>query len=279
MAAVSRQIRKCFLLALPPGTRRRMLDRFPNFRKAAPDGMKFVFDRYLGSIKVNIDTHFTVEKYMWTGVYDRDLTELIRRHVAPGNVCFDIGANVGPISLALAQQVGPDGRVVAVEAAPPTCARLQANLDLNSELKKRVVVLAQGVGSEAGKLYWRETPGNPGNGELGPAGDVEVPIVTVDSISAALELARVDFVKIDVEGMELAVFQGARDTLARFKPMLFFETLPRFKNAGGPGNFRRISDFLGGFGYRLYRVGSGGQLTETTVDNLTSNTVAMCGQP
>ncbi len=279
MAQVSRLIRKCFLLALPGQTRCKVLERFPNFRKAAPDGLQFVFDRYLGSLKVNVDTHYTVEKYMWTGNYEASLVELIQQHVKPGQVCFDIGANVGPVTLALARQVGPTGRVVAIEAAPPTFKRLQANLGLNPELKPRVLALNKGAGRETGKLYWHEEADNPGNGWLGPAGEVAVPIVTVDSIAAAEKLPRVDFMKVDVEGMELAVFEGARQTLERFKPMLYFETLPRFKDAGGPGNFRKIGSLLGGIGYRLYRPGAGSALTETTPEALSANTVALCRQP
>ena len=275
MAQVSRKIRKAYLRLLPPEIRRRFLARYPNLRKSAPDGIQFVFDHYLGDIRVNVDTHFTVEKYMWTGCYDAGLTTLLRRHVRPGHVCIDVGANAGPITLLLARQVGDDGRVVAVEAAPPTYRRLLANLSLNPMLSGRVKALNIGAGRESGTLYWNEESDNPGNGWLGTSGTESVRIVTLDSIVHDNALDRLDFIKIDVEGMEYDVFLGARGSLQRFQPMVFFETLARFKNSGGKGNFDRIAQLLSELDYELYRLGRSATLTKTTVNHLGANTVAI----
>lgn len=275
MAQVSRQLRKAFLLLLPQGMRQRVFERYPNFRKAAPEGMQFVFDHYLGDIRVNVDTRFRVEKFMWTGVFDADLTALMERVLKPGSVACDIGANCGAVTLPMARLVGATGRVLAVEAAPPTFARLLANLRLNPALESRVTPLNIGVGNAAETLYWNEESDNPGNGWLGATGTLPVKIVTLDSVFAAHPVARLDFMKIDVEGMELAVMRGAEAALRKHQPTLYFETMARFKNSGGSGNFHRIGEFLAGLGYDLFRLGHDGQLTPTTVDNLDSNTVAV----
>ena len=162
MAQVSRLIRKTFLLSLPEGLRRRVFERFPNFRKAAPDGMEFIFDRYLGSLRVNVNTRFPLERIMWTGDFEPKLSMLIQQRLAPGSVCIDVGANVGAITLALAKHVGGAGRVIAMEPAPPPFARLKANLELNPEISARVTAVNAGAGSEAATLYWTEVA--PGNG-------------------------------------------------------------------------------------------------------------------
>jgi FkbM family methyltransferase len=275
MAQVSRQLRKAFLLLLPRRVRQRVFERYPNFRKAAPEGMKFVFDHYLDDIRVNVDTRFRVEKFMWTGVFDADLTALMERVLKPGCVACDIGANSGAVTLPMARMVGASGRVLAVEAAPPTYARLLANLRLNPSLESRVTALNLGVGSAEETLFWNEESDNPGNGWLGATGSLPVKIVTLDSVLSARPVARMDFMKIDVEGMELAVMRGAEAALRRHQPVLYFETLARFRNAGGSGNFRRIGDFLGELGYDLFRLGHNAQLSPTTVGDLDSNTVAV----
>ena len=64
----------------------------------------------------------------------------------------------------------------------------------------------------------------------------------------------------------------------RFHPLLYFESMSRFKNSGGPGNFQRIADFLHSLDYDLYRLGHHGKLTKTDVDHLDSNTVAVARQ-
>ena len=264
-----------FLQMLPPARRQRMLDRFPNLRKAAPPGTELVFDRYLGELRVNINTRFKVERIMWTGEFEPAMLKLLRRHVSGGAICLDIGANVGAVTLALARHVGDTGRVVALEPAPPTCARLRANLDLNPALKLRVTVLNQGAGETAGTLYWTEEADNPGNGSLGKAGNLAVLVTTVDAVVRAEKLARVDFMKVDVEGMERAVFAGARETLAAWHPMLYFETLARFQNASGGDNFSKIRALLASLGYDFFRINATGDLSPLGQGRLPDYTVAV----
>ncbi len=261
MAQVSRAFRRSFLRALPGSLRAKLLASYPNLRKAAPEGMQFIFNRYLGDLSVNIDTHFKVERIMWTGVYEPPLIRLLESRDVRGWTCFDVGANVGAITLALAKFSGRSGKVYAFEPGPPNLARLRANLALNPEVASRVDVTEAGVGRAPGELFWQEEKDNPGNALVGETGTHKIRIVALDDVIREREIARLDFVKIDVEGMELEVMKGAEQTLRRFRPMLYFETLPRYTKSGAGATFSDMRDFLvRELGYTLHCIESQGRL-------------------
>ena len=261
MAQVSRAIRRAFLKACPQSLRSELLNSHPNLRKAAPEGLCFVYPDYYSGIAVNIDTRYKVERIMWSGRYEPLLCAFLESRNTAGWACFDIGANVGAIALVLAQRCGPEGRVYAFEPGPPNLVRLRENLKLNPELAARTEVIAAGVGDSAGELWWAEEPGNPGNALLSSAGTDRVPVLTVDDFVRERAIDRIDLMKIDVEGMELKVMQGARNTLLRLRPILYFETLPRYINSAAGASFQDMERFLvGEYGYALYRIASDGAL-------------------
>jgi FkbM family methyltransferase len=262
MAQLSRAVKKGFLLLCPASLRRHLLQTRPNLRKAAPAGMIFLFPAYLEDISVNIDTTFKVERIMWTGEYEPPLIRFLQTHSTDGWTCFDVGANVGAVALALAKYVGNSGRVFAFEPGPPNIARLRSNFELNPSLLNRAEIVGCGIADLAGELWWAEEDGNPGNALLSDRGTHKIPVTTLDSFIAKRGIGRVDFVKIDVEGMEFQVMRGAADTLRRFRPAIYFETLPRYVNSAKGATFDDIQKLLvGEFGYGLYRLNNSGDLS------------------
>jgi len=260
MAQVSRALKRALLLLCPANVRRRLLETRPNLRKAAPAGMEFQFDSYLGDISVHIDTTYKVERIMWTGEYEPPLMRFLQTHKTEGWTCLDVGANVGAVALALAKHAGPAGKVYAFEPGPPNQQRLRRNLALNPSLAGRMEVRECGVGDRPGELWWAEEYGNPGNALLSERGTHKIPVITLDAFLRERSLPRVDFVKIDVEGMELQVMHGARELLRKFHPALYFETLPTYVNAARGTSFDEIRSLLTGeFGYELYRLSDAGQ--------------------
>jgi len=136
-------------------------------------------------------------------------------------VILDIGASIGGVTAALAKRF-PSGRLIAFEAAPSVHSSLRETVRRASGAP--VTVVEQGVGAESGTMRFHEDGNGSGWGFLSEElGGVSVPVVTVDEIVAELLLDRVDFIKIDVEGGELGVLQGAETTLLRHQPLLLFE--------------------------------------------------------
>ena len=276
MAQFNRAVKRGFLMLCPASLRLRLLQAHPNLRKAAPAGMVFLFPSYLGDISVNIDTTYRAERFMWTGEYEPPLIRFLQTHNTDGWICFDVGANVGAVALALAKYVGSSGKVFAFDPGPHNITRLRSNFKLNPGLLNRTEIFGCGIGDISGELWWAEEPGNPGNALLSDRGTHKVEVTTLDSFVGKRGIDRLDFVKIDVEGMEFQVMRGAADTLRTFRPAIYFETLPRYVNSAKGATFDDIQKLLvGELGYRLYRLNDSGELSPVVRSRHGDYTVAI----
>lgn len=211
---------------------------------------------------------------MLTGEYEKDLWWTIRKYVSSGDVCVDVGANVGVASLFLAKSVGKAGKVICFEPGPRFCERLKTNLELNPSFMSVVEVHNLGVSDQPGKLHWAEDPEFPGNAYLFGSEGLEVNVVTLDSFLQP-EVRRLNFLKIDVEGMELEVLRGAQGILRKFKPIVFFETFMDFEVYRNAPIRKDASDLLLELGYELYRVADDGELLKVSYPNFSHNTLAL----
>lgn len=165
--------------------------------------------------------------------------------VQPGQIVVEIGANIGAHTLHLAKLVGPSGLVVALEPQRLLFYLLCANLALNEQFHVRAYGVAAGSSAGRTKLplidYQRD--GNFGGVSLTDAGGGEdVPVVTLDGF---LTLPSLRLLKIDVEGMELEVLRGARQTIASHRPILYVENDRRQHSA-------RLIGLLQSLDYELY---------------------------
>jgi FkbM family methyltransferase len=269
---------KAGMKAAPAFILPKLVRAIPQLHVGLPAGCKFRIDYYLGEVKVDIDTTYVIERAMLSGRYDPQTVSIIRRMVKPGNICLDVGANVGAIAFAIAQQCGPSGKVFAFEPGGLTYERFQANLALNPGYAKAITPLRLGLSDKDGILYWNEHAENRGNANLSTEpqpGATEVPVTTLDKWTAQAALTRLDFVKIDVESMEYEVILGGRETWGRFLPTLYYETLPAFEAFRGKPVFKLIEDILKPLGYVFYKMDGDNRLRATTYPDLSANTLAV----
>jgi FkbM family methyltransferase len=160
-----------------------------------------------------------------------------RAAVKPGMTALDVGANVGAYSLLLGQWVGSSGAVFAFEPAPAARDGLKRHIQLNAlDGVVRTVAAAVGAAPSKARFVLESTAGE---GRLATAGEngattVEVPVTTIDEFCAREKLTP-DFIKIDVEGAELDVLRGARQTIHRTRGRLalFVEMHPSIWGASG----------------------------------------------
>jgi FkbM family methyltransferase len=160
------------------------------------------------------------------GTAEPHLQEIIRRHVAAGDTVYDVGANLGYVSLSLSKRVGPRGRVLAFEPVPANIERFRQNVEINGITNVRLLEVA--ASDAAGKAVIRVAE-NLSTASLvwhrndPSATQLEINTVTIDELVEAGEFGSPKFVKIDVEGAEGAVLQGMSRTIAAARPVLFVE--------------------------------------------------------
>jgi FkbM family methyltransferase len=177
-----------------------------------------------GNRYVSMKNNFTSFAVAVLGERDPNVMRFLRRWVRPGFVACDIGANIGTYTVPLARLVGPSGHVISFEPNRPTYACLRQNIRQNR--LANVTLIRAAAGPESGTAGLVVTADNFGEVHLAPPGGVEtarVAVTTVDAEVARLRLHRVDFIKIDVEGFELAALRGAVAVLAA-NPRIIVQT-------------------------------------------------------
>lgn len=187
---------------------------------------------------------------------------LTHRHANFGNgvVALDCGANIGVHTVEWARLMHDWGRVIAFEAQERIYYALAGNIAINNCLNATAHLAAVGaecgeirvpvpnylVPSTFGSLELKQRPGNEFIGQTidySEAGTVPVPLRSLDSFG----FERVDFIKIDVEGMELDVLAGAARTIERCRPQMIIEVIKSDRAA--------LDAFLKARGYATYRMG------------------------
>jgi FkbM family methyltransferase len=170
-----------------------------------------------------------------------------------GSVVIDVGANLGEWTVPFARKVGPAGRVLAIEPAPRSAAALESTLTANALAQAEIIRCA--IGDRDGVAQFAvpvvtSSRTDTGTARIGPAcvghDALQVPLRSLDSLAGEHDLSRLDLIKIDVEGHERQVLDGAAAILGRHRPVLVVET-------GHEADVDRaaIHDRLAGFGYRM----------------------------
>ncbi len=235
----------------------------------------FIFDNYLGEYKVHINAIHNVEREMLSGSYEVGLQRLIENQVQAGDVCIDIGANFGAITLALCRQVGPSGKVISFEPGPDYFKRLNSNISLNHDLKKISEVYSVGISNQPGELFWAEDPSAPGNAGLLETSGRAVPVTTLDDFVEEKNIERLSFIKIDTEGMETEVLEGARKALQKFRPKVVFETLMDFEAIRKRPIRKEAEAFFLSLNYQIYDILDDGSIRKTSYPNFGLNSLAL----
>ena len=173
-------------------------------------------------------TEFTASGlYFGNSPYEPKTTEYMRRHLWPGCIFADVGANHGYFTVLAAALVGEGGRVFAFEPNPPVYEQLDQHVRLNG-FERRVVLVQQALSDssqEGTRFFVSQWSGNSGLSSMMPAAstiavgglspDRTIPVRTdtFDRWLAASGAERVDLVKIDTEGAEALVVRGMSEAL------------------------------------------------------------------
>lgn len=170
---------------------------------------------------------------------DREV-ELVKALVKPGDVVMDVGAHLGVYATLLAQLVGDSGLVLAYEPQPRMLHR-------NAAAYPQLIVRPFAVSQHEGTASF-QAERSSGLSHIEPAANhlPQTRTVTLDQEVERLRLKQVAFLKIDVEGHEQFVLQGARQLLtSQQPPILLFEWVPYFANRWTTGAIQTLRTILG----------------------------------
>jgi FkbM family methyltransferase len=190
-----------------------------------------------------------------TGEWDPDTWRAIAEHLPSGGTFIDVGAHMGHCSLTAATLVGPEGRVVAIEANPEMVQHLSRNIHASG-----VTIDVQPIAcsdSETLVDLFVASHANSGsssisqhNASLGAASqrNYRIQARPLDAVLNELNISRVDVLKIDVEGAELQVLRGAKETLTRHRPVVMVELDDQLLGAMGTSS-AEVRALLASYGY------------------------------
>jgi FkbM family methyltransferase len=195
---------------------------------------------------------FAGPEAMQTGRFERQEVELIDRALRDADCFVDVGAHVGYFTCYARQRGVP---VVAIEPTPQNLALLYRNLDANDWHDTEVWPLALGDASSVAPLFGSSTGASLVEGWAGAAVSYRrlVPVTTLDRILAGRQAARL-VIKVDVEGYEYRLLQGASRTLhLEPRPVWLIEICLREHTPGGQNpNFRATFELFWAAGYRSF---------------------------
>jgi len=205
----------------------RLLRRSLN--KAVPQGIveTEIAGGALAGMRMALDLHS--EKDYWLGTYEPELQAAAAYFIQPGMCVYDLGANIGYISLIAARLNGPDGLVVAFEALPNNLERLQRNIALN-RLQQRIIVTPCAVTAVSGKAeFLMHSSGAMGKLQ-GSAGRDEtyqqtLPVqgLALDDFAFAAGNPKPGLIKMDIEGGEGLALEGMPRLLVEVQPVFLIE--------------------------------------------------------
>jgi len=242
------------------------MDRFVNLSTAVM--------RAIGGLSRPVTRHITyttrsgiasgLKRKGGLGFFPRAVTDEERFYLGldlTGKIVYDIGSYEGIFSMFAARAVGDDGTVVICEPNPWCFANTRCNLDLN-DFGCKILMENAALGEARSTMKMvqprlepaRSTINNDIAERIKGSEDFvtfETRVERLDDLIAERGWPAPDFIKVDTEGVELAVLKGAAQTLAAHKPELLIEmdgTTPE----NWAANFRAIHQFLSGLGYGVW---------------------------
>jgi len=191
-----------------------------------------------------------VDKDYWLGTYEPELQSALRELIPTGAVIFDVGANIGYVSLLLAKAAGAAGKVFAFEALPSNIEQLRRNVALNG-MDAQVTVIASVVTQAPGPVRFLVHASRGMGKAAGSAGredkvesEMTVPGISLDEFVYGQGNPLPQVVKMDIEGGEVLALPGMHRVLAEARPLMLMEL-------HGPESSRVAWETLTAAGYEM----------------------------
>jgi FkbM family methyltransferase len=229
----------------------RIVPSWRSCRLTGPDGKPFFVDLSQGHFNWVVDGWRT------------EAVESLASRLPRDAVIFDIGANIGVMTRAMAQHV-PDGMVYAFEPSAENFAVLAANTRGNPNVRGE----QWAVGAKTGSARLSSTTTASLVRHLMPdgRGGVPVSITRLDDFCTRHHVDRIDMIKIDVEGFEEEALVPAEATLKRFRPVVLFEYIPEMAQSRSAFRGHSLFPLFARLGYKVRRMDDHGGMHDDLGD-------------
>ena len=201
-------------------------------------------------IEYDLNCRELIDYGIFLGGWEADTLDFLRDHVKDGFVTLEVGANVGAHTLIIAKLSGENGVVHAIEPTVFARSKLLRNLSLNPEIEKRVHVhdlLISDTVADNAELEIRSSWPTKPKMTWQPKEHVSSPVSTIDRLVDDWGLTRLDLLKIDIDGYDYRALCGAKETIEKFRPLMFVELCEWALNENG-SSVTDILSFLESFG-------------------------------
>lgn len=218
----------------------------------------------------------------WRGAYSGAQLKVLASLLQPGGVFVDLGANQGEFTVFAASLVGEHGRVFAFEPSAVMQQRLLNNVSLNGFVQ--VCIEPMAVADKPGSLTlftpteaYEDGTTHDGlptlyaqtNTNTAATSAIDVEVTTLDDWQRSRNVARVDVIKMDIEGAELPALQGGLGLIQRFRPVLIIE-LNEVTSIAAGYTMHDLAVWLLAQNYELQLIEDGGRLSPLNLERLAS---------
>jgi FkbM family methyltransferase len=223
--------------------------------------IKYMFMRALKSSRLCLFFHIDRNTYrlrffpsalsgeLW---YEPDLRiadeQFFKRYIRPGDIVIDVGANIGELTLQASVAVGQTGMVIAIEAHPRIFKYLVGNIDFNRAVNVQLYNCA--LGNADGTIKFSDSAMDDVNAVVKGDSGISVPLCKLDNLP--IEAASIALLKVDVEGFEKFVFEGAERILQTTKCIYFESWDDNYLRYGYSSN--DLIEWLKRSGFTIYRI-------------------------
>jgi FkbM family methyltransferase len=217
---------------------------------------------YKGTFEIDFRSDL-LQRLLIYGDYEKEIVQLIEKYIDPKKDVLDVGANIGLHTVLFSKLINSDKKVLAFEPTPNALKYLRNNLQINNCDDK--VIIYNGIATDSKGQF--ELNIIEGMEEYSAVGQINHPNVlgmkfntikvqgnTIDELVKEHNL-RPGFIKIDTEGAEHFVFEGAKETINKYKPVIISELSDNLLKAQG-FNCERIFENLKRIGYKIYDANS-----------------------
>jgi len=259
-----------FIARILPLPLKRALYRYPPLARFIRGSINASVDEGLSVIEVAAGTlkgykvllNLKAEKSRWLGTYEPELQAALCEFLKPGMTVYDVGANIGYVTMMLAHHTGTEGCVFAFEALPENIERIEKNVVLNN--LSNVTIVSGAVLDKAGEVTFYvhdsvgmgKAAGSAGRREEHYKAEITVPGLSLDEFVYEQGNPAPDVVKMDIEGGEVLALPGMKRILAEHPPLMLLEL-------HGPESEKAAWETLTAAGYTLHAMADGYPVIET----------------